>query len=60
MTSIRSDQVSAPLYTRLFIGTPGTSLGAYTMVMFSLGMGTPFDNLMDTSRDEIGLVMDQN
>ena len=32
--------ISAPLYQRLVTGAPGTSVGAYAMVLFALGTGT--------------------
>jgi len=51
--------ISKTLYTRLIRGTPGTSIGAYAMVLFALGEGTPFDELLDVSKDNTGLMLDE-
>lgn len=51
--------ISPPLYQRLVAGAPGTSVGAYAMVLFSLGMGTPLEALMDAARDDTGLMLDE-
>lgn len=51
--------ISAPLYARLVAGAPGTSVGAYAMVLFALGMGTPFDSLMDAAMDDAGLLLEE-
>ena len=51
--------ISAPLYARLVDGAPGTSIGAYVMVLFALGMGTPFDSLMDAAKDDTGLLLEE-
>jgi hypothetical protein len=51
--------ISAPLYARLVDGAPGTSIGAYAMVLFALGMGTPFDGLMDAAKDDTGLLLEE-
>lgn len=51
--------ISAPLYLRLVKGSPGTSMGAYAMVLFALGMGTPFDSLIDASKDDTGLLLEE-
>ncbi len=51
--------ISAPLYARLVAGAPGTSVGAYAMVLFALGMGTPFDSLMDAAMDDVGLLLEE-
>ena len=52
--------ISAALYRRLVAGAPGTSVGAYAMVLFALGMGTPFDNLIDAGTDDTGLLLDES
>nr|WP_315239304.1 hypothetical protein [uncultured Albidiferax sp.] len=52
--------ISKTLYTRLIRGTPGTSIGAYAMVLFALGQGTPFDELLDVSKDHTGLLLDES
>lgn len=51
--------ISIPLYHRLVAGSPGTSVGAYAMVFFALGLGTPFDELCDVSKDDTGLLLDE-
>lgn len=51
--------ISAPLYSRLVAGAPGTSVGAYAMVLFALGMGTPLENLMDPAQDDTGLLLEE-
>jgi transcriptional regulator with XRE-family HTH domain len=51
--------ISAPLYARLVAGAPGTSVGAYAMVLFALGMGTPFDAMMDPASDDTGLLLEE-
>lgn len=52
--------ISKTLYSRLIRGTPGTSIGAYAMVLFALGQGTPFDELLDVSKDHTGLLLDES
>lgn len=52
--------ISAPLYARLVAGAPGTSVGAYAMVLFALGMGTPFDDLVEPAKDDTGLLLDES
>lgn len=51
--------ISVPLYRRLVSGAQGTSVGAYAGVLFALGMGTPFDGLIDAARDDTGLLLDE-
>ena len=51
--------ISAPLYLRLVKGSPGTSIGAYAMVLLALGMETPFDSLLDASKDDTGLLLEE-
>ncbi|MHB8252724.1 MAG: hypothetical protein ACYDEV_03295 [Acidiferrobacter sp.] len=51
--------ISAPLYRRLVKGAPGTSIGAYALVLYALGMGTPFDSLVDAARDDTGLLLEE-
>jgi transcriptional regulator with XRE-family HTH domain len=52
--------ISPKLYGRLVRGVPGTSIGAYAMVLFALGEGTPLDDLLDVSRDNTGLMLDES
>jgi transcriptional regulator with XRE-family HTH domain len=51
--------ISVPLYQRLIRGAAGTSVGAYAMVLFALGRGTPFDTLLDMAQDDTGLLLEQ-
>lgn len=51
--------ISRPLYNRMVHGAPGTSARAIAMVLFALGRGTPFDELLDVTRDDTGLLLDQ-
>ncbi len=51
--------ISAPLYSRIVEGSPGTSVGAYAMVLFALGLGTPFDAVLDVAKDDTGLLLDE-
>jgi transcriptional regulator with XRE-family HTH domain len=51
--------ISAPLYARLARGEPGTSIGAYARVLFALGVGTPFDSLLDAAQDDAGLLLEE-
>lgn len=52
--------ISAPLYSRLAKGEPGTSIGAYARVLFALGIGTPFDGLLDAARDDTGMLLEES
>ena len=40
-------------------GDPGVSLGNYAAVLFSLGFGTPFANLLSSGADEVGLMLEK-
>lgn len=51
--------ISGTLYTRLIRGSPGTSLGACAQVLFALGVGTPFETLLDVAKDDAGLLLDE-
>lgn len=51
--------ISVPLYQRLVQGAPGTSVGAYAMVFFALGLGTPLEKIADAAGDETGLGLDE-
>ncbi len=51
--------ISRALYGRLVQGAPGTSLGACAQVLFALGLGTPLESLLDVSKDDAGLLLDE-
>jgi transcriptional regulator with XRE-family HTH domain len=51
--------ISAPLYRRMVEGAPGTSIGAYAMVFFALGLGMPLENLADVASDDAGLLLEE-
>lgn len=51
--------ISRPLYLRMINGAPGTSIGAYAMVLWGLGMGTIFDDLCDSSQDHTGMLLEE-
>lgn len=51
--------VSRPLYNRVLHGSPGVSAGAHAMLLFALGFGTPYDNLLDAAKDDTGLLLDE-
>ena len=50
--------VSAATYLRIERGDPTVSIAAYAMALFVLGLGTPFADLVDVARDDIGLLLD--
>ena len=50
--------VSKPTYLRAERGDPTVGLGVYAMALFVLGLGAPFGDLVDASRDDQGLVLD--
>ena len=51
--------ISMPVYWRLVEGATGTSVGAYAMVLYALGLGTPLDTLLDAANDDTGLLLDE-
>ena len=51
--------ISRPLYVRMIHGAPGTSIGAYAMVFWGLGLGTIFDELCDSTRDITGMLLEE-
>ncbi len=50
--------VSKPTYFRVERGDPTVGMGVYAMALFVLGLGTPFGDLVDASRDDQALVLD--
>ena len=51
--------VSKNTYLRAEKGDPGVGLGVYAMALFVLGFGSPLASLIDVSRDDIGLLLDE-
>lgn len=45
-------------YIRVERGDPTVGMGAYAMALFVLGLGTPFADLADSSRDDQALLLD--
>jgi transcriptional regulator with XRE-family HTH domain len=52
--------VSKGTYLRAEKGDPSVKLGAYAMALFVLGFGDAFRDLIDPSRDEVGLLLDED
>jgi transcriptional regulator with XRE-family HTH domain len=50
--------VSKPTYLRVERGEPTVGMGVYAVALFVLGLGTPFGDLVDASRDDQALVLD--
>lgn len=50
--------ISKSTYIRVEKGDPTVSLGIYAMALFSLGLGTPFSELVDPGSDQQGLLLD--
>ena len=51
--------VSKNTYLRAEKGDPGVGLGVYAMGLFVLGFGDPLRSLIDVSRDDVGLLLDE-
>ncbi len=50
--------ISAGTYLRAEKGDPTVSLGVYAMILFVLGFGDVFAQLLDGREDEIGLILE--
>ena len=50
--------VSRPTFLRVERGDPTVGLGVYAMALFVLGLGSPFGDLVDASRDDQALLLD--
>ncbi|HEY2515788.1 MAG TPA: helix-turn-helix transcriptional regulator [Polyangiaceae bacterium] len=50
--------VAKTTYTRVERGDPTVAMGVYAMALFVLGFGEALGDLVDTSRDEQGLLLD--
>ncbi|HEX9877873.1 MAG TPA: helix-turn-helix transcriptional regulator [Gammaproteobacteria bacterium] len=51
--------VSKSTYLRVEKGDPTVMLGIYAMVLFVLGFGDAFKDVIDPSRDDTGLMLDE-
>lgn len=51
--------VSKSTYLRVEKGDPTVMLGTYAMAIFVLGFGDPLRDLIDPSRDDTGLMLDE-
>ncbi len=51
--------VSKGTYLRVEKGDPTVTLGVYAMALFVLGFGDAFGDLVDPSKDETGLLLDE-
>src|ERR1700730_6800502 len=51
--------VAKSTYMRVERGDPTVSLGVYAMALFALGFGDALGDLVDASRDDQGLLLDQ-
>lgn len=51
--------VSRNTFQRAQKGDPTVGLGVYAMALFVLGFGSPLGSLIDVSRDETGLLLDE-
>ena len=51
--------ISKPTYLRVEKGDPNVSFGIYCMVLFALGEADRISDLLDISRDETGLLLDE-
>lgn len=51
--------VSPNTYRRIEQGDPTVAMGAYVMVLFALGFGNALSDLIDSSRDNLGLQLDE-
>ena len=51
--------VAKNTYLRAEKGDPKVGLGVYAMALFVLGFGSPLGTLIDVSRDDNGLLLDE-
>lgn len=51
--------VSKGTYLRVEKGDPSVMLGVYAMALFVLGFGDAFRDLVDASKDDVGLMLDE-
>lgn len=51
--------ISKGTFLRVEKGDPTVSLGVYAMALFALGLGNIFGDLVDSKKDDQGLLMDE-
>lgn len=51
--------VAKNTYLRVEKGDASVGLGIYAMALFVLGFGEPFGSIIDVSRDDTGLLLDE-
>lgn len=51
-------KISLSTLDKIENGDPDVSLGNYAAVLFALSLGTPFADLIDPLKDEVGLMLD--
>jgi len=51
--------ISPNTYRRIERGDPTVAMGAYAMVLFALGFGTALGDVIDRSRDDVGLQLEE-
>jgi len=51
--------VSLNTYRRIEKGDPSVAMGAYAMALFALGFGNALGDVIDRSRDDIGLQLEE-
>ena len=51
--------VSKATYSRVEKGDPSVMLGVYAMAFYVLGFGDALRDLIDVSRDDVGLMLDE-
>ena len=51
--------VATNTYRRVERGDPSVAMGAYAMALFVLGFGRALADLVDPTRDEVGLQLDE-
>lgn len=51
--------VSKSTYLRVERGDSSVSLGIYAMALFALGFGNVFGDIIDSKKDDVGLLLDE-
>jgi len=59
-TTMMAERIGAAksTYLKAQKGDPSVSIGIYAMALFALGLGGPLGDLVDPSRDDLGLLLD--